>query len=76
MTAQSLKAIADLYFFIGRTQTNLDISLAHYQGAIKMVDDLGMGGSKESILTLKNFGMCHMEKKNFDEAKKLLMKAE
>ena len=76
MTAQSLKAIADLYFFTGRTQTNLDVCLAHYKGAIKMVDDLGMGGNKESILTLKNFGMCHMERKNFDEAKKLLMKAE
>ena len=77
MTAQSLKAIADLYFFIhGRTQTNLDICLVHYEGAIKMFDDLGMGGRKESILTLKNFGTCHMEKKNFDEAKKLLMKAE
>ena len=77
MTAQSLKAIADLYLFIGRTQTsNLDICLEHYEGAIKMVDDLGMGGSKESILTLKNFGMCHMEKKNFDDAKKLIMKAE
>ena len=77
MTAQSLKAIADLYFFIhGRSQTNLDICLAHYEGAIQMFDDLGMGGSKESILTLKNFGTCHMEKKNFDEAKKLLMKAE
>ena len=77
MTAQSLKAIADLYFFIhGRSQTNLDICLAHYEGAIQMFDDLGMGGRKESILTLKNFGTCHMEKKNFDEAKKLLMKAE
>ena len=77
MTAQSLKAIADLYLFTGRKQTsNLNLCLEHYEGAIKMVDDLGMGGSKESILTLKNFGMCHMGKKNFDEAKKLIMKAE
>ena len=77
MTAQSLKAIADLYFFIGRTETNqLDIGLAHYEGAIKIVDDLGMGGSKESILILKNFGICHLAKNNFEEAKKLLMKAE
>ena len=75
MTAQSLKAIADFYFFIEKTEANLDICLAHYKAAIKMVDDLGMGGRKESILTLKNFGVCHMEKKNFDEAKKLLMKA-
>ena len=76
MTAQSLKAIGDLYFFHGKTQTNLDICLAHYERAIRMVDDLGMGESKESILTLKNFGICHMRKNNFDEAKKLLMKAE
>ena len=76
MTAESLKAIADLYFFIGKTEADLDISLAHYEAAIKMVDDLGMGGRKESISTLKNFGICHMKKKNFDEAKKFLMKAE
>ena len=76
MTAQSLKAIADLYFFIGKTEADLDIGLAHYESAIKMVDDLGMGASKASFLTLKNFGQCHRKKKNFDEAKKLLTKAE
>ena len=79
MTAQSLKAIADFYFFIGKTEADLDIALAHYEGAIKMVDDLGMGASKASFLTLKNFGQCHIKKKkkeNFDEAKKLLTKAE
>ena len=76
MTALSLKAIADLYFFIGKTEADLDIGLAHYESAIKMVDYLGMGASKASFLTLNNFGQCHRKKKNFDEAKKLLTKAE
>jgi len=76
MTAQSLKAIADLCFFLKKTEAILDICLVHYEAAIKMFDDLGLGGSKGSILTLKNFGLCHMEKKNFEGAKKFLMKAE
>ena len=76
MTAQSLKAIADLYFFLRKTEADLDTCLEHYEAAIKMVDDLGLGGSKESILTLKNLGQCHMEKKNFEEAMRILMKAE
>ena len=81
MTALSLKAIADMYFFKydkEKTHTDLDIHvcLTHYEGAIKMVDALGMGGIKENINTLKNFGICHMGKKNFDKAKELLMKAE
>ena len=75
MTAQSLKAIADLYFFQRITEADLDTCLEHYEAAIKMFDDLGMGGSKESILTLKNLGQCHMEKKNFEEAMRILMKA-
>lgn len=41
-----------------------------------MFDVLGVGGSKESILTLKNFGICHMKSENFDEAMNLLSKAE
>ena len=76
MTAQSLKAIADLYLFSRKSEADLDISLAHYKSAIKMAGNLGMSASKESILTLKNFGECHMEKKNFVKAKELLTKAE
>lgn len=41
-----------------------------------MFDDLGVGESKESILTIKNFGLCHMKSGNFDEAMNLLSKAE
>ncbi|KAL9980308.1 hypothetical protein ACROYT_G008872 [Oculina patagonica] len=43
---------------------------------MEIFHDLGMSGNKESVLTLKNFAMCHMRKKNFDEAMELLTKAE
>ena len=76
MTAECLKAIADLYFFLGRGDTELDKCLAHYAEAIEMLEDLGMSGSKEIVLTLKNFGSCHMRKDNFSEAMNLLTKAE
>jgi len=35
-----------------------------------------MDGHKESILTLKNYGVCHKNKGNYEEARKLLEKAE
>ena len=77
MTAETLKAIADLYFFLdGKTEADLEICLEYYEAAVEMFEDLGVGGSKESILTLKNFGICHMESGNFDEAMTLLTKAE
>ncbi|KAJ7375235.1 hypothetical protein OS493_001979 [Desmophyllum pertusum] len=41
-----------------------------------MFEDLGMSGSKEIVLTLKNFGLCHMRKDNFSECMNLLTKAE
>ena len=75
MTAESLKAIADHYFFLEKTEDDLDICLAHYEDAMDMFHYLGMGESKESILTLKNFGVCHRKRNNFDEAMKLLAKA-
>ena len=34
-----------------------------------------MGGHKESILTLKNYGLCHEQKGNFEEASNWLLKA-
>ena len=77
MTAETLKAIADLYFFLdGKTEADLEKCLEFYEAAVEMFEDLGVGGSKESILTLKNFGICHMESGNFDEAMTLLTKAE
>ena len=76
MTAESLKAIADLNFFLGRTEAKLDICLKYYQLAMEMFHDLGMSESKESFLTLKNFGVCHRERNNFAKAMELLTKAE
>ncbi|KAJ7349551.1 hypothetical protein OS493_038590 [Desmophyllum pertusum] len=76
MTAECLKAIADLYFFLGRGEAELDKCLAYYAEAIEMFEDLGMSGSKEIVLTLKNFGSYHMRKDNFSEAMSLLTKAE
>ena len=77
MTAETLKAIADLYFFLdGKTEADLEKCLEFYEAAVEMFEDLGVGGSKESILTLKNFGICHMESGNCYEAMTLLTKAE
>ena len=77
MTAETLKAIADLYFFLdGKTEADLEKCLEFYEAAVEMFEDLGVGGSKESILTLKNFGICHMKRGNFEEAMTLLTKAE
>lgn len=41
-----------------------------------MLEDLGMGSAKESVLTLKNFGICLTRKGHFNEAVALLIKAE
>ncbi|KAJ7369476.1 regulation of mRNA cap binding [Desmophyllum pertusum] len=75
MTAECLKAIADLYRFLGRGETELDKCLAYYGDAMEVFEDLGMGDNKESVLTRKNFGLCHMRKGNFSEAMNLLTKA-
>ena len=54
----------------------MDICLEHYADTIAMFEDLGMGGSNETILALNNFAICHRRKGNFDEAMTLLTKAE
>ena len=41
-----------------------------------MMKKLGMDGHKESILTLKNYGVCHSKQGNLEEARNLLEKAE
>lgn len=77
MTAECLKAIADLYlYFLQNSEQKLDICLEYYSEAIDMFDDLGKIENKESVLTLKNFGMCHMKKGNLNEAMALITKAE
>ena len=77
MTAQSHKAIADFHFVhgTGMYSTDEDKSFEHYKESLTMMEKLGMGGHKESILTLKNYGLCHKEKGNFEEAIHLLLKA-
>ena len=83
MTAQGHKAIAD-FFFVRGTDMNstdenkvlyIDKSSEHYKEALTLMEKLGMGGHKESILTLKNYGLCHKEKRNFEDAISLLLKA-
>ena len=83
MTAQGHKAIADFYFVSG-TDCNsndedrvlyIDKSSEHYKEALTMMEKLGVGGHKESILTLKNYGLCHKENGNYEEAINLLLKA-
>ena len=77
MTAESLKAIADMHHFVAKTEADLDKCLTRYEAAMKMFDDLGMQKeSKESFLTLKNFGVCHTKRNNFAKAMELLTKAE
>ena len=73
MTASAHKNIADLYLFF---DTEWDTCFEHYANAIKLFEDLGMGDRKESILTLKDFAICHASKGKFDEAMKQLEKAE
>ena len=75
MTAQCLKDYADLLFFLGN-KTELDTALSCYQQALEMMNKLGMDDRKESILTLKNYGICQKKKGNFEEARNLLEQAE
>ena len=76
MTAQSHKAIGDFHFVHGTDMaTDEDKSSEHYKEALTIMEKLGMGGHKESILTLKNFGLCHKEKGEYEEAINLLLKA-
>lgn len=75
MTALCLKEIADFLFF-AKTDHNLDRTLGFYKMALEMMETLGMSEQKESILMLKNFGSCQMYSDNYEEAKKLLQRAE
>ena len=77
MTAQCLKDIADLIFFSeSTTEHGLEKALSYYQRALAMMEKLEIHGHKESIMTLKNYGICHKNKGNFEEARNLLEKAE
>ena len=76
MTAQCLKDVADFIFFAEKKDDSVDKSLGYYKMAMKMMEKLGMNDQKESILTLKNYGVCQKHKGNLREAKELLAKAE
>ena len=83
MTAQGHKAIADFYFVRGTDWNSTDEdkvlyiekSSEHYKEALTTMEKLSMGGHKESILALKNYGLCHKEKRDFEEAINWLLKA-
>ena len=77
MTALCLKDFADFAFgFAKQSDQQLDKALDYYEKAMGVMEKLGTHEQKESILTLKNYGGCLMEKGNFEEAEKLLLKAE
>ena len=75
MTALCLKELADFYFLTEKTDEGLEKALNYYKEAIEVMDKLGTRNQKESILTLKNYGICHRRKGNFEEAKMLLLEA-
>ena len=76
MTAQCLKDFADFVFIAEKSDQGLDKALNYYRKAMEVMEKLGKHEQKESILTLKNYGICHKEKGNFEEAEKLLLKSE
>ncbi|XP_068747827.1 uncharacterized protein [Montipora capricornis] len=76
MTAQCLKDFADFVFFAEQSDQGIDKALKYYGNAMEVMEKLGTHEQKESILTLKNYGICHMRKGKFEEAEKLLLKAE
>ncbi|XP_067035057.1 uncharacterized protein [Acropora muricata] len=75
MTALCLKDLADFYFFTKKAGKGLEKALNYYKEAMEVMEKLGTRNQKESILTLKNYGICHERKGNFEEAKKLLLEA-
>ena len=78
MTAQCHKAIADFYFgrsFYMEDNTEVEKCFEHYEAALTLMKDLGVGDHKESILTLKNYGVCCKIKGNFQEAISVLTKS-
>ncbi|XP_067034535.1 uncharacterized protein [Acropora muricata] len=75
MTALCLKELADFYFLTEKTDEGRDKALNYYKEAMEVMEKLGTRNQKESILTLKNYGSCHKEKGNFEEAEMLLLEA-
>lgn len=78
MTAQCHKAIGDFYFgpsFYRKDNNEMEKCFEHYGAARTLMRNLGVGDHKESILTLKNYGVCCKSKENYHEAISVLTKA-
>ncbi|XP_067034510.1 uncharacterized protein [Acropora muricata] len=75
MTALCLKDLADFYFFTEKTGEGLEKALNYYKEAMEVMEKLGTRNQKESILTLKNYGICHERKGNFKDGETLLLEA-
>lgn len=76
MTAKCYKDIADFLFASDKTESYLNVTLEYYQKAFGMIRELKMDDQKESILTLKNYGLWQIKNGNFERGEKLLLKAE
>ena len=78
LTAQCYKDIADFLLTSETTETRLTVllTLPCYQKAFGIMRELEMDDQKESILLLKNYGICQIKHGNFEEGEKLLLKAE
>ena len=74
LTALCLKDLAD-FFLTEKSGQGLEKALNYYKEAMEVMEKLGTRNQKESILPLKNYGSCHKEKGNFEEAKMLLLEA-
>ena len=77
MTALCLKEIADFYLLFSKTDVDsLSQSLLHYKEALRVMENLAEDYQKESILMLKNYGVCQQRNGNFEKAISLLQRAE
>ena len=76
MTAQCYKDIADFLLTSDKAKSYLGVTLACYQKAFGTMRELEMDDQKESILMLKNYGICQIKNGNFEKGEKLLLKAE
>ena len=79
LTALCFKYIADFLFLMSQTQKNehgFDDALLYYEKSMEMMEKLGLDGHKESILTLKNYGTCHKNKGNYEEARNMFERAD
>ena len=75
MTALCLKEIAD--FFLAETDAHSHSqSLSHYKEALRVMENLAVDCQKESIMMLKNYGVCQQRNGNFEKGISLLQRAE